>query len=322
MKPARPTYSSLLTRLLCTLAAGCGWAGWSADSFVFINPTILPGKQVQVQLATEVGQSYTIEISTNLVDWEPVAGIPNADTNLLTLVDEEPVTASPCRFYRAKVGLTKIYGMWFSHYAQGGTFSGGLTPAVVYPRSLNGYIAGFDIENDPPYPEANEVFFSGPTGSGLSHTASDPQYFREDEEGANYQSPAVSSPAYAPGGDWTVQYKGSNYVFTMADPQAPSRLVVPVPTFVVAAGVVQSVSWVYRAPDTGALLPAPPAFMTGIQVQLEGYMGGRIYNSPWSDYPAVTNHTLEETILWSNVSGVNMAYDDSLGNHFVVFYRK
>ena len=322
MKPAPRLSCSSFTRFLFLLAAGCGWAGWAADSPVFINPKLLPSGQVQVQLATEVGQSYTIEVSTNLVTWQPVGSVPNVDTNLLTLVDEEPVTASPCRYYRAKVGLTKIYGMWFNHYAQGGSFSGGLTPAVAYPLSINAYTAGFDMENDAPYPDASQVFFSGPAGSGLSNTAADPQNSWIDDEGAEYQSPAVFSPAYAPGGDWTVQYKGTNYVFSMADPQAPSRLVVPVPTFVVAGDVVESVSWVYRAPDTGALLPAPPAFMTGIQVQIEGYVGGRIYESPWSDDPANTSHTLEESVLWSNVSAVNMAYDDSLGNHYVVFYQK
>lgn len=97
---------------------------------------ILPSGQVQIQLTTEVGQSYTIEVSTNLVNWESVGSVPNVDTNLLTLVDEEPATSSPCPFYRAKVGLTRIYGMWFNHYAQAGSFSGGLTPAVSYPISI------------------------------------------------------------------------------------------------------------------------------------------------------------------------------------------
>lgn len=322
MKPALRNCTSILARFLCTLAAGCGWASWAADSLLFINPTILSGGQLQVQLATEVGQSYTIEVSTNLASWRPVGSIPNVDTNLLTLVDEEPVMASPCRYYRAKVGLTKIYSMWFNHFAEGGGFSGGLTPAVACPRSINAYTAGFDMENDAPYPEASQVMFSGPAGSGLSQTPADPQNSWTDNEKGNYQSPAVSSPACAPGGNWTVQYKGSNYVFSVAEPQAASRLVLPVPTFIVASDVVQSVSWVYRAPDTGALLSGPPAFMTGIQVQIEGYVGGRIYESPWGDDPAITSHVLEENILWSNVSAVNMAYNDSLGNHYVVFYRK
>ncbi|HOC56336.1 MAG TPA: hypothetical protein PKI20_12010 [Verrucomicrobiota bacterium] len=321
MKLNLRSWASSYTRFLFFLAAGCGWAAWAADPPVFVNPMILPGGQVQVQLATVVGESYTIEVSTNLVTWEPVGSVPTVDTNLVTLVDEEPVTSSPCRFYRAKVGLTRTYGLWFNHYAQAGNFSGGLTPVVSYPISIAGYTAGFDVENDPPYPEASQVFFSGPSGSGLNNAAADPMNSWADEEGASYHSPVVSSPALAPGGDWTIQYKGSNYVFNMANPQAASRLVLPVPTFVLSNGFVQSVSWVYRAADTGAPLTAPPAFMTGIQVQIDGN-GGRIYDSPWSDYPAITSHTLLEPILWSDVSGVNLAYDDSLDNHYVVFFRK
>ncbi len=231
-------------------------------------------------------------------------------------------TASPCRFYRAKVGLTVIYSLWLNHYAQAGSFSGGLTPSVNYPVNLHSYSAGFEIENAAPYPPANEVFFTGPVGSGLNHSPANPLNSSWDEEGAHYQSPVISSPPYPPGGTWTVEFKGSNYVFNLPDPQSTSRLVIPVPTFVVSGDVVQSVSWVYRNAATGAVLPAPPEFITGIQVQIEGYVGGRIYESPWSDFPAVTSHTLEQTIQWSNVSMVNMAYDDSLGNHYVIFFQK
>jgi hypothetical protein len=322
MKAVCRSWSSLFNRVLCLTFAVSAAPTWAATSPVFLNPKLLPNGQLQIQMATEVGQSYTFEISTNLVTWQPVGSVPNVDTNLLTLVDDTPVTASPCRFYRAKVGLTKIYSMWFSHQVQPGRFGTALTPTVSYPASIWAYTASFEMENDAPYPDPGEVFFSGPPGSGLNHTAANPQNSWVNDETATYQSPLVSNPPLPPGGEWTVQYKGSNYVFNLPDPQSASRLVIPVPTFVVSGDIVQSVSWVYRDPATGVALSAPPDFMTGIQVQIEGYVGGRIYESPWSDFPAVTNHTLQTTIQWSNVSMVNMAYDDSLGNHYVIFFQK
>jgi len=322
MKAVPRSGSSFFIRFAGLMVAVGTWAAWAATPPVFLSPKLLPNGQLQIQMATEVGQSYTFELSTNLVTWQAVGSVQNVDTNLLVLVDETPVTASPCRFYRAKVGLTVIYGLWLNHYAQAGSFSGGLTPSVTYPVNLHSYSAGFEIENAAPYPPANEVFFTGPVGSGLNHSPANPLNSSWDEEGAHYQSPVISSPPYPPGGTWTVEFKGSNYVFNLPDPQSTSRLVIPVPTFVVSGDVVQSVSWVYRNAATGAVLPAPPEFITGIQVQIEGYVGGRIYESPWSDFPAVTSHTLEQTIQWSNVSMVNMAYDDSLGNHYVIFFQK
>ena len=57
-----------------------------------------------LQLRVVPGQSYTIEISTNLTTWT-VAGVVRSDgTNLLDLVDEDGMGSDSQRFYRAVVG--------------------------------------------------------------------------------------------------------------------------------------------------------------------------------------------------------------------------
>ena len=38
--------------------------------------------------------------------------------------------------------------------------------------------------------------------------------------------------------------------------------------------------------------------------------------------PPTTSHLLSSTVNWSNVSTINMAYDDSLGNHYVLFFHR
>jgi len=81
------------------------------------------------------------------------------------------------------------------------------------------------------------------------------------------------------------------------------------------------VNWVFKDAATGATVGGAPAYVTDIQVQIEGVVGGRIYESP-ELAPGVTHHTLTSSVNWSNVSTMHLAYDDSLGNHYVVSFSK
>jgi hypothetical protein len=288
---------------------------------LFTNGMILPGGTLQVQLMCEQGQNYTIEVSTNLSDWVAVGAIEQAPTNLLTLDDPDPVQPGGKRFYRARLGISPKYGFWLMHQTEGGHFGSALTPTPGYPVSMTAYTAVFEVEYGAPYPPTSQVLFTGPAGSGLSSLPADPNnVFIADSKGT-YQSPRISNPPTAPGGAYTVSYQGSNHVFNLPAPQAASRLVLPVPTVTLEGSVIKSVSWSYRSPATGAPVGVP-SFMRGIQVQIEGFVGGRIYDMPWSDNPASTSHQLLQTVIWSDVSVLNMAYDDDLGNHYVIFYHR
>lgn len=289
---------------------------------LFTNGAVVSG-QFQGQLHVVPGMTYTIETSTNLPDWTPVGTVSSDGTNLLELVDDRPM-ASPYRmFYRAVVGNTigATYGLWFLEFANAGGFGGGFTPTPTFPVSLDSYSALFEVENELEFAAVTNVIFTGPAGSGLSNVAAAPDYSTIESDFAAYQSPFISSPAAAPGGEWVVSYKGTNINFTVADPQAASRLVIPLPTVSVSGDVLQSVDWVYKDATSGATLGGAPAYVTGIQVQVEGIVGGRIYESP-ELAPGVTSYALTSLVNWSNVSTMNMAYDDSLGNHYVVFFSR
>jgi hypothetical protein len=304
------------------LAAWIGLPITGVAALQFTNAMRLPDGQLQVQLITEVGQSYTIEISPNLTDWVPVATFPAVTTNLLTLIDPEPIAASVARFYRARLGADVSFELVFHHYARPGTFGSGLTPVISYPVSVAGFSAVLYVSGDTDYSEASEVFFSGPSGSGLAHSAANPGNTWIDESETTYHSVVVTNPPVGTGGEWTIEYKGTNRTFNLPDPQATARLVVPVPTVLLSGSTVTSVSWTYRDPATGASLNEPPAYMTGTQLQIEGLVGGRIYNSPWNEDPTVTTHVLSSSVEWNNVVSVALAYDDDLGNHYVIFFQK
>lgn len=268
------------------------------------------------------GQRYTIEVSTNLTAWAPVDSISSTGTNVLTLNDPRAVTNFSGMFYRAAIGnsLPPAFSFNFHEFANAGGFGGGYTPAPSYPVSLANYAAVFEVQNDFNLPAAGNVFFTGPGGSGLTNAAADPNNSYVNSSDASYQSPFVSPPAAAPGGTWTVNYHGTNITFNVSDPQAASRLVIPLPTVTVSGGIVQSVSWSYKDAATGADLGGAPAYVTGIQVQIEGATG-RIYDSPFLA-PDVTSHTLASTVNWTDVSNIFMAYDDTFGNHYVVSFSK
>jgi hypothetical protein len=289
---------------------------------IFTNVTLANGL-FQGELLVVPGQTYTIESSTNLADWEPIGVLASGETNRLVLTESADIMALPNLFYRAVIGdrLGVSHDLHFIEFAAGGNFGGGLTPSVNYPVVLQGYEVLLDMMNAASFPAATNVHFTGPAGSGLSNTPADPANSWVGETEAAYASPVVASPPAAPGGAWTVSYPGTNLVFDLPDSQAASRLVVMVPTVDLNGGLVRSVSWGYRDAATGAALTGPPAYMTSIQVQIEGITGGRVYDSPALP-PNATSHTLEIAVGWTNVSAINMTYDDSLGNHYVVTFSK
>lgn len=315
------SFSNCCVKSLIGIAAALALSGQACRAGgppMFTNLVMSAQKQLQVQLVTVPGESYTIEVSTNLSSWMAVGTFERVETNLLTLGDPEPVGGNGSRFYRVRVGVTPRFGMFFMHSVEAGSFGAASTPAVPYPVLASGYSAAFDVGNDEPYPEAASVRFTGPAGSGLQDTPA--SNFYSQEAGGFYQSPWVNTPRYATGGEWIVSYRGGNQIFNMADPQTAQRLVIPVPTVTVAGGILQSVSWVYRAPDTGAPVAVRPAYIRWIQVQVQG-MGGRLFNSAEITDPAVTTQAVGG-VSWSNVTTVVTAYNDSLGNHFVVSFGK
>ena len=124
----------------------------------------------------------------------------------------------------------------------------------------------------------------------------------------------------APGGNWVVNYKGTNQTFSVPATQAASRGVVPYPTVVISGGLLQSVSWVYRDATTGAALAGPPAFLNNIQLQVHGASAaGELYDSNQLT-PATTNAVVTTAVNWPAVSGISLADEDSLGNNYAISF--
>jgi hypothetical protein len=109
-------------------------------------------------------------------------------------------------------------------------------------------------------------------------------------------------------------------VFNVTDPQAASRVVVPYPTVTVSGGILQSISWVYRNSTNGVALGAPPAYMTSIQIQVHGSSAANeLYDSD-NLSPGTTSNVVTSPVTWLQVSGISMAYQDTLGNNYIINY--
>lgn len=286
----------------------------------FTNVVLATNGAIKFQFVGVTNQTYTFESSTNLTNWFPV-GSQTVTTNLSDLKDGNSLAKYPYRFFRARIGRVFFIDEFnFHHYANGGNFGAGFTPSTGFPVSLNSYTANLSVDNDPNFAPVTNVFFTGPGGSGLNNTPASANNSRVDVYSGNYQSLNVSSPATAPGGTWSVAYRGTNFTFVVPDPQAAARLVIPQPTVTVSGGTLQSVSWIYRNPGTGLAI-SPPSFMKDVQLQVDDMSLGRVYNSP-NVPPSTTNDTLTATVNWNNVSTIFMVYNDTLGNHYVVSFSK
>jgi hypothetical protein len=209
-----------------------------------------------------------------------------------------------------------------------------LAPTVTFPVTVSGWQARFKVDFDSPLegettlPAPSTVLFTSPSGAVLDHVPANDEESDVGATSAAYGSPLVGplfgngSVKTPPGGAWTVSYKGSDRAFTAADPQAATRLVIPVPTATVDEdGVLTRITWVYRNATTGALLSAPPTFMSNIQGELQhdgetGYASGPL-PSATRTIPVLGD------VPWDCVSTVQMSYDDTLGNrYFVMFDRE
>ena len=286
---------------------------------VLTNAVLLGNGQLKVVLGAVSNQTYTLESSTNLINWVPRATLL-ATNSMMDLIDPEALAMFPRLFYRMRLGRTFGTSFNFHFYAAGGNFAAALTPTPSFPIALNSYTANFETENSRTNPPPTSVFFTGPNGSGLNSGPADAQNSSAAFDEARFQSAGVNNPVVPPGGTWTVNYHGSNITFTVPAPQATSRLVIPVPTAIVSGGNLTGVSWVYKD-TTGATLGQPPGHMTDVQVQVNTQAQGRVYNSP-NVPPGTTSVSGINGVVWNDVVNLFMVYNDTLGNHYVVSFNK
>ena len=208
----------------------------------------------------------------------------------------------------------------FRHFANAGDFGSGFILSPAYPLVISSYAARLDVTNDSNFPSVDQVLFTGPPGSGLN--GSQAVNSITDTNSAVYFSSRVTSPPTAPGGNWSVNYKFNTTSFNnVPDPQAAARLVILLPTVSVNSGQLQSLSWVYKDPNTGGTLSPAPAFVTSVQAQIFDRDLNITDNSPLAP-PSTVNYTLASPIPWTNVGRIRMVYVDTQNNVFFVIFNK
>ena len=189
------------------------------------------------------------------------------------------------------------------------------TPA--FPTSIARYRVLFEVAGDTAsFPAPSTVLFTGPPGSQLADTGG-AELAQLVSNAAEYHSPWVTSPSTAPAGAWTEEYKGNYYDYTTVDPQAASRLIVPVPSFVLTNDQITRVDWQYRG-ATGSVLSGPPAFIRQIRIQVWDPCGGSLHDSALE--PATTSRTFSPSVALTKVAEVRFQYVDDWDNVYTVRY--
>lgn len=309
--------SHFLGRLLAALLAGCAASAFSASTSTITNISLLPTREVRLDLMVQFGKSYSCEVSTDLLNWGMMGAFNQVQTNRLTIVD---TASSPARFYRVRELGPPQFAFGLLHYAEAGQFSGNaVTPSLNKPLFFKEYSTTMTAVADQPFPASTSVLFSGPSSSGMNGVTALASASSMDDYSALYVSPRVQSSVGAPTGTWLVNYRGTNISF-VNNLQPLPRLVVVAPTVALSGGTVQSVSWVYRDRLGANVLSSPPTFMKNIEVQLNG-AAGELYKSAALS-PSPSNHVLTQSVTWADVRTLFVAYDDVDGNHYVLTFSK
>lgn len=209
------------------------------------------------------------------------------------------------------------YMLQVLYYVSGGTFVD-LTPATTTPPCINGYKLALTVWGKNP-PDA--VVFTGPEGSGLNTSSVD---VKSLEGNATVYftpfiyNPTIHGPSGPPAGVYRISCGSKELSFDIPD-QAPSRIVLPVPTVSLNPdGTVAEISWRYLTGDGFEV--NPQGIFSEIEVQIEGTGYSQGYASGW--LPATTlRHALTRGVRWSEVARVNMVYNDIYGNQYVVIFE-
>jgi hypothetical protein len=283
----------------------------------FFQPGALNGMATSLKLpgaTLQPGKTYTVEIqfykvvSVNTTGYPGVPGIVAFQSYTDLNITTTSVT-TPAQF---------AFG--FRLFANGGSFLDSTQATPSFPVAINGYRAGLVVSDSANFPSPDQVSFTGPAASELNATASDASAFSSTTTNAFYYSPKITQPAIPPGGAWSVLYGNSQQSFSVPDPQAAARLVVPVPNVSVTDNIVKSLSWTYYDPNGNAEAGTPPV-VTEIRVQSLDPSNVVIHDSGF--LPAATSsYTLTSSLNWMNVNTVRLLYKDSLSNFYVVGFSK
>lgn len=219
------------------------------------------------------------------------------------------------------------YDFFILYFVEAGQFSDNLTPSVITPANIVAYRLAFCITTESP-PES--VFFTGPEGSGLNNTPSD-QAMELLPGVFGYGTPLMYEPPVPLGGNYIITYGGRRLVFTMPDQSsASSHIVLAVPTVTLNPnGTINKISWRYLTGD-GSGEVNPEGIFSSLEIDIDGtgapYQNypqpNRMYSSGWIPITTKEHVLPTQSIKWSDVTIIYMAYSDIYGNHYVASFHK
>ena len=302
-----------------------GWVKTAAnapiDGIMLYAGAMINGTNYNAGTATDGGGNYSMPVLAG--SWG--VGVDSqglAQRGYGVVLSQSVDTSAGNQTLNFVVGTPALGTLFFRHaLGQVGEFGRSSTPTVHYPVSIKNYRAIFQVANDTNPPAANTVLFTGPPGSGLTNAPADPS-FGAVQNGASvtYFSPPVGNPTAAIGGGWTVIYRTNANNLLVPDPQAFSRVVVPVPTVIVSNDLLRGLSWSYRDANGNPLGGTPPFVRTnridlidqnGMGLDVEIFAAATSYT-----YPA-TN-----TYHWSALGAMRVNYVDDLTNQYFVAFTE
>jgi hypothetical protein len=200
-----------------------------------------------------------------------------------------------------------------------GSFGNSTNGIAIFPQGISNYAALFTLNNDTNRPAA--ISFTGPAKSGLTNSLNQ-TIFSLAGNSLSYLSPAIPTPAFPTGGVFTVKYGNSTNRFNLLNPNAATQQTILIPTVVLnASNVVKKINWTYK--NTGGTTITPPAYIKGIQIRIDGFTGP-IYSV--GDFlgaipPTTNSHTLTQTVLWNNVKGIQLSFNDTPANLYASYFE-
>jgi len=216
----------------------------------------------------------------------------------------------------------EFYSSSISYGIAAGNFNGGLTPTINSTVTMNSYNI-LIMSNSAT--DAGSATVTGPDGSGLTNqTCSNGPTSSSNQISYNiYPDLAYRTPSIPVTGDYIYTLNnGKTLTFSIPDQSlASSKIVVALPTVTLNGdGTINKVNWVYRMPNDSSTL-TPKALIQSIIIQISA-APTRLYDSP-SITSDTTEHTLtNQSIAWTSVNNMSMAYNDVYGNHYVVDFIK
>ncbi len=216
--------------------------------------------------------------------------------------------------------LEDVFYRYFIMYGvAGGTFNGtDLTPTINSPVTIKGYRLTVVIANSSGiYPAT--IGMQGTVGSGIESTSSEINNI--GTMNSSYTMAWIEK--IPPAGNYIASYDSTTLTFAVPDQSNIIKYqALALPTVILNGDdTIHEINWVYKLSDGSATID-PRVLIDKLLIEINGSAATQLYNSP-TFTTDITDHILtNQTIAWSDVTSISMAYNDIFGNHIVVDYIK